>query len=170
MSRVNLSPLECGRTANDVSRRAMSNVPTCPLCHSQDETVLWSDEHCRVVRVTGAEAALYPGFCRVIWHDHISEMTDLSPTARAHLLRVVLATEQALRTLLAPDKINLASLGNQVPHLHWHVIPRYRDDAHFPAPIWAAARQDAPVAYQRPLVSDPLLTQAIENALTLSGL
>ena len=148
----------------------MPNLPICPLCHSQDETVLWSDEHCRVVRVTGAEAALYPGFCRVIWHGHVSEMTDLPPAARAHLLRVVFATEQALRTLLAPDKINLASLGNQVPHLHWHVIPRYRDDAHFPAPIWAAARQDAPVAYQRPLVSDSSLTQAIENALTLSGL
>jgi diadenosine tetraphosphate (Ap4A) HIT family hydrolase len=40
-----------------------------------------------------------------------------------------------------PDKINLACLGNVVPHLHWHVIPRWRDDSHFPAPIWAAAKR-----------------------------
>jgi len=47
-----------------------------------------------------------------------------------------------LRDTLQPDKINLASLGNQVPHLHWHVIPRFADDAHFPDPIWAAARRE----------------------------
>lgn len=47
--------------------------------------------------------------------------------------------EQAVRETMLPDKINVASLGNVVPHLHWHVIPRYTDDAHFPAPVWAAA-------------------------------
>ena len=49
----------------------------------------------------------------------------------------VFATEAALRDLIRPDKINLASLGNTTPHLHWHVIPRFRDDRHFPRPVWA---------------------------------
>jgi diadenosine tetraphosphate (Ap4A) HIT family hydrolase len=49
--------------------------------------------------------------------------------------------ERALRNELQPDKINLASLGNMVPHLHWHVIARFSDDAHFPSPIWAEARR-----------------------------
>lgn len=35
-----------------------------------------------------------------------------------------------------PDKINLAEFGNMVPHLHWHIIPRYTDDSHFPESIW----------------------------------
>ena len=48
--------------------------------------------------------------------------------------------EEAQQSVLAPDKINLASLGNMVPHLHWHVIPRWRGDRHFPDPIWAAPR------------------------------
>jgi diadenosine tetraphosphate (Ap4A) HIT family hydrolase len=43
---------------------------------------------------------------------------------------------------MKPGKVNLASLGNQVPHLHWHVIPRYADDAHFPKPIWATPERD----------------------------
>jgi diadenosine tetraphosphate (Ap4A) HIT family hydrolase len=43
---------------------------------------------------------------------------------------------------MQPDKINLASLGNVVPHLHWHVIPRFADDAHFPSPIWASPQRD----------------------------
>lgn len=79
----------------------------------------------------------YPGYCRVILERHVSEMTDLSAPERARLMNAVFAAEAVLREMLAPDKINLASLGNVVPHLHWHVIPRYRNDPHFPNPIWA---------------------------------
>jgi len=100
--------------------------------------VLWSDARCRIVL---AEDVDHPGFCRVIWHAHVREMTDLDPADRSHLLAVVLAVEAALRELLAPLKVNLASLGNQVPHLHWHVIPRFADDAHFPDAVWAPRRR-----------------------------
>ena len=53
-------------------------------------------------------------------------------------MRVVFELEAGLRDWLRPHKVNLASLGNLVPHLHWHVIPRFRDDPHFPNPIWGA--------------------------------
>ncbi len=114
-------------------------MSACPLCHPTQETVLWSDGQCRVILV---EDAAYPGFCRVIWQAHVKEMTDLALAQRHDLMSVVFAVEQALRETLRPDKINLASLGNQVPHLHWHVIPRFADDPHFPDPIWAAARRE----------------------------
>jgi len=52
----------------------------------------------------------------------------------------VYVVEETQQAILTPDKINLASLGNMVPHLHWHVIPRWRGDRHFPDPIWAAPR------------------------------
>lgn len=113
---------------------------TCQLCHPENETVLWRDERCRVILVDDAD---YPGFCRVIWGGHVKEMTDLAMPDRTHLMNVVFATEGTLRELLHPAKINLASLGNQVPHLHWHVIPRYTDDAHFPDPVWAARKRGA---------------------------
>jgi diadenosine tetraphosphate (Ap4A) HIT family hydrolase len=71
-------------------------------------------------------------------------MSDLTVTERQHLLAVVNAVEGAVRALLRPDKINLASLGNVVPHLHWHVIPRWRDDSHFPAPVWAPPSRPVP--------------------------
>jgi diadenosine tetraphosphate (Ap4A) HIT family hydrolase len=104
--------------------------------------VLWRDGFCRVVAVGDPD---YPGFCRVILDRHVREMTDLAADERARLMRVVFEVEAALRELLAPEKVNLASLGNAVPHLHWHVIPRFRDDRHFPAPVWAApARAGAP--------------------------
>ena len=52
-------------------------------------------------------------------------------------MKAVYAVERAIRRILQPVKVNLASLGNQVPHVHWHVIPRFSNDAHFPLPIWA---------------------------------
>lgn len=127
----------------------------CPLCSSRDAPALWRDARCRVI---GAAEPDYPGFLRVVWHAHVREMTDLDPDDRAHLMRVVWAAEAALRGELAPEKINLASLGNQVPHLHWHVIPRFADDAHFPDPVWAARR--------RPGVAHAVDSAALASALT----
>jgi diadenosine tetraphosphate (Ap4A) HIT family hydrolase len=75
-------------------------------------------------------------------------MSDLTADERQHLLTIVNAVERAVRATVHPDKINLASLGNVVPHLHWHVIPRWRDDSHFPAPIWAAATRPVPARLQ----------------------
>ncbi|MDD5248067.1 MAG: HIT family protein [Rhodocyclaceae bacterium] len=116
----------------------------CELCASPGGEIVWQDDRCRVVRVGGAEGLAFPGFCRIVWRAHVAEMTRLDSADRRHLMSVVFATEAALRALLHPDKINLASLGNVVPHLHWHVIPRWRDDSHFPAPVWVDAKRAAP--------------------------
>lgn len=113
----------------------------CELCDTPGGAVLWQDDFCRVVRV---DEPGYPGFCRVIVGRHVREMTDLAPAERARLMDVVLAVEEAIREAMSPDKINVASLGNMTPHVHWHVIPRYRDDEHFPAPIWAPSRREPP--------------------------
>lgn len=110
----------------------------CVLCEASTDTVLWQDDHLRVVYVDELD---YIGYCRVIWNAHVAEMTDLGDADRAHCMRAVYAAESLLRTLLKPDKINLASLGNFVPHLHWHVIARFRDDAHFPQAIWGTRQQ-----------------------------
>jgi diadenosine tetraphosphate (Ap4A) HIT family hydrolase len=115
-----------------------SAVAPCELCDSASGETLWQDELCRVVLVGDRD---YPGFCRVILNRHVSEMTDLDAATRQRLMRVVFAAEQALRELLQPAKINLASLGNMVAHLHWHVIPRFADDRHFPGSVWSEARR-----------------------------
>jgi diadenosine tetraphosphate (Ap4A) HIT family hydrolase len=106
---------------------------TCELCTRTGGELLWQDERCRVVHI--AEAG-YPGFCRVIWEAHVKEMTDLSEDDRLHLMTVVFAVESVVREQLEPLKMNLATLGNHVPHLHWHVIPRFADDPHYPEPVW----------------------------------
>ena len=115
-------------------------VIDCELCNSKGGALLWQDDFCRVVLVADDD---YPGFCRVILNRHVKEMTDLDVAERARLMNNVFAVEAAIQELAAPDKINLASLGNAVPHIHWHVIPRWRDDRHFPKSIWAPAERAA---------------------------
>lgn len=121
--------------------------PGCDLCKLlaaaapvPDGVLIWSDAQLAVVAVDEAE---YPGYTRVVWHAHVREMTDLLPAERTRVMDVVWAVEAAQRAVMAPDKCNLASFGNMTPHVHWHVIPRYRDDAHFPNPTWAPAQRAA---------------------------
>lgn len=139
----------------------MSETHHCPLCTPHGENLLWSDGLCRIIAVDDAD---YPGFCRVIWHAHEKEMSDLSASDRAHVMEVVYAVEASLRALMSPDKINLASFGNMVPHLHWHVIPRFRDDRHFPEPVWGRQqREPASQAVRSPDLS--ALTEMIRQYL-----
>ncbi len=135
----------------------------CPLCQAETGAVLWRDAHCRVIRV---DDPAYPGFCRVIWRQHAAEMTDILPAERLHLMNVVFATEQALRQLCRPDKINLASFGNMTPHLHWHVIPRFTGDRHFPEPVWGREQRPGTV---RTAPGDQALAAAIDAALAASA-
>ena len=120
-------------SAAPASRRTPDASPVCELCSQDGGAVLWRDAACRVVLIADPD---YPGFCRVIWNAVVTEMTDLGSVGQQHCMRVVLGVEQALRSALKPHKINLASFGNLAPHLHWHVIPRFEDDPHFPQSIW----------------------------------
>ncbi|WP_174262838.1 MULTISPECIES: HIT family protein [unclassified Variovorax] len=114
-------------------------VAGCPLCEEPGGRVVFEAPEFRVIHA--AEEG-FPAFYRVVWKDHVAEWSDLAPEDRALCMDAVVAVERCLRDTLAPAKINLAALGNMVPHLHWHVIARFDWDARFPAPVWAAAQRD----------------------------
>ncbi len=106
----------------------------CVLCREAGGLPVWQGAQLRVIR---AQEEGFPAFYRVIWTAHAAELSDLSEVDRNTCMAVVAAVERVLRTELQPTKINLAALGNMVPHLHWHVIARHDWDSHFPAPVWA---------------------------------
>lgn len=136
-------------------------LPACDLCEQAGGEVIYRCEKYRVVLVGDAN---YPGYCRVIWNSHVKEVTDLTWQDRAVMMSAVWQVEQAVRDVMRPDKMNLASLGNAVPHLHWHIIPRYADDAHFPSPVWAeAARDPAPPVLSARAALMPALREAISR-------
>lgn len=114
----------------------------CELCQQQGGELIWQSPLCRVVLV---DDPYYPGFCRVILNRHEKEMTDLPQAESEQVMQVVFAVERVLRQLLQPEKINLASFGNMTPHVHWHVMPRFADDRHFPQPLWGPVQRDGAV-------------------------
>jgi diadenosine tetraphosphate (Ap4A) HIT family hydrolase len=132
----------------------MSKNNTCVLCAPFTGILLMQDDFCRVVLLQDKD---YPGYCRVELLAHVKEMTDLVPEQRARMMKTVFAVETAVREVLQPAKINLASLGNKTPHLHWHIVPRYEHDAHFPNSHWGEKVREVLVA--------PLNEEQI-NALT----
>ncbi|MCF8186260.1 MAG: HIT family protein [Sulfuritalea sp.] len=117
----------------------MNDHQPCALCVASPHDILWQDDFCRIVLLNDVD---YPAYCRVELLAHVKEMTDLAPAQRARMMKVVFAVETALREIFNPDKINLASLGNKTPHVHWHVIPRFEKDKHFPNSHWGEAMRD----------------------------
>jgi diadenosine tetraphosphate (Ap4A) HIT family hydrolase len=137
--------------------------PTCELCREAGGVLVFQSAQWRVIR---AEDAAFPAFYRVVWRAHVAEWSDLSLADQAAMMHVVGAVERVLREALAPTKINLASLGNVVPHLHWHVIARFEWDSRFPAPVWAApAREVAPAPVTRLRTGLPELDALVERAV-----
>ena len=117
----------------------------CPLCAEDGGALVWRGECLRVIR---AQEAGFPAFYRVVWNAHVAEFSDLAAADRVHCMEAVALVEQALRQHLSPTKVNIAALGNMVPHLHWHVIARFDWDSHFPSPVWAAAQRPSPAAQE----------------------
>lgn len=125
------------------------STTACALCGLDDDKAVHlvaRSRDWRVVRVL--DNTDHPAFWRVIWNEHAAELTDLVPEQRSALMQVVCKVEAVVRRELQPHKVNLASLGNLVPHLHWHVIARWSDDPHFPQPIWGERQRDPAMAHQ----------------------
>jgi len=116
----------------------MTNT-NCSFCNSDGGRLLVKTAAFRVVVIDDPDLA---GYIRVISNRHLKEMTDCTEDESVELIALMLKIERVMRTVLTPDKINLASLGNITPHLHWHVIARWSDDAFFPDSIWSARRRE----------------------------
>ena len=105
----------------------------CVLCNEDGGEVILKNDLFRIVWVDDLS---YPGYVRLILNKHVKEMSDLSEDEASKIFTTLMKIEKIILELYQPDKINLASLGNLVPHVHWHIIPRYKNDLHFPNPIW----------------------------------
>ena len=134
----------------------------CVLCQEPGGQPIWQGEKLRLIR---ADEAGFPAFYRIVWNTHVAEFSDLSAAQRQHCMEAVALVEQVLRQQLQPTKINLATLGNVVPHLHWHIIARYDWDSHFPVPVWASAQRPRDSAREAAVVAQlPMVDAALQQA------
>ena len=78
----------------------------------------------------------FPGWVFVVLKRHALELYDLEARERAALIEEVSRVAQALAEVYRPVKMNYELLGNQVPHIHWHLVPRLPDDPEPRWPVW----------------------------------
>jgi diadenosine tetraphosphate (Ap4A) HIT family hydrolase len=110
---------------------------TCPMCSK------WQDEpDLRIAELEQCQVMLnrdqfFPGYCFVFTKSHVTELFHLEQKARAAVMTEVSSVAAALYSIFSPTKINYELLGNMVPHMHWHVVPRFTTDPLWPRPIWS---------------------------------
>jgi diadenosine tetraphosphate (Ap4A) HIT family hydrolase len=124
----------------------------CPMCRRWED-----DSDLRVIMLEHSFVTLnrdqfFPGYCLLFTRSHMTELFHLTPETRAGLMEEVSAVAQALNSVFRPAKINYELLGNMVPHIHWHLVPRFAADPLWPRPIWAEPHAEVfltPDEYQR---------------------
>jgi diadenosine tetraphosphate (Ap4A) HIT family hydrolase len=96
-------------------------------------------------RVFLHEDQFFPGYVLLVLRRHVTELYDLSVAERATLMEEVSRVAQALARVFRPVKMNYELLGNLVPHIHWHLVPRLAADPGLRGPIWTVEHQPAPL-------------------------
>lgn len=123
----------------------------CPMCpDSSDGDVVAELASGRVHLQNDAD---YRGYCILIFRRHAVELHELSEDERKQWIDDISRIGRALSDYCNPAKLNITMLGNMVPHLHCHIMPRYADD-----PEWGR-----PPAYKRPADRRSLATEEYES-------
>lgn len=117
----------------------MSSPTECPFCRKLADPagwpagdVVWRFPHS--VAVLGPWQA-YTGYCVLVAREHATELSQLGPR-RVAFLDEMATLAAAIEACFRPHKLNHELLGNQVPHLHWHLFPRFADDPDRLRPVW----------------------------------
>jgi diadenosine tetraphosphate (Ap4A) HIT family hydrolase len=94
------------------------------------------------------DAQFYRGYCIVLAKRHVTEFHAM-PRGEAHeLLDEILAVGRALAEVVKPLKMNYECLGNQEPHVHWHIFPRFSDDPMRLVPVWQRPESERRVSLE----------------------
>ena len=112
-------------------------MTVCQMCtkwHDEPDLRVAMLERCHVML---NRDQFFPGYCFVFTRSHVTELFHLDPDARAAVMEEVSAVAAALHRVFSPTKINYELLGNMVPHMHWHIVPRFTTDPLWPRPIWS---------------------------------
>lgn len=115
----------------------MSLIDECPMCRR------WEDHsELRIAELKHSFVVLnrdqfFPGYTLLFTKQHVTELFHLDASVRAGLMEEVSLIAKTLQAVFQPDKINYELLGNMVPHMHWHLVPRFATDPLWPRPIWA---------------------------------
>lgn len=117
------------------SHQAVSESP-CPACMGTWPRLDHFLEDLGLSKAYLHEDQFFPGWTVLVFHRHVTELFQLAPPERVQLIEEVSLVAGALSEIYHAKKINYELLGNQLPHIHWHVIPRLPDDPAPLEPVW----------------------------------
>jgi diadenosine tetraphosphate (Ap4A) HIT family hydrolase len=115
----------------------MSNENNCLMCKRWEQ-----DNDLQIAELNHSYVTLnrdqfFPGYALLFTKDHVTELFHLDKSIRSELTEEISLIAKALYNVFQPDKINYELLGNMVPHMHWHLVPRFSSDPLWPRPIWS---------------------------------
>lgn len=124
----------------------------CPMCYRWE-----ADADLRIAELKYSYVILnrdqfFPGYTLLFTKKHVTELFHLDRDVRTGLMEEVSRVAQALYEVYKPAKINYELLGNMVPHIHWHIVPRFSSEPLWPRPIWAEPHDElllAPHEYKQ---------------------
>jgi diadenosine tetraphosphate (Ap4A) HIT family hydrolase len=103
----------------------------------------------------------FPGYCFVFTKDHVTELFHLDPGSRHGVIDEVNAVAAALSKVYRPTKINYELLGNMVPHMHWHIVPRFEGGPLWPKPIWSESHVEVILEHDQSMREIALIRAAL---------
>ncbi len=80
---------------------------------------------------------------KVFCQNQVKEFFQCSAEEKAEIFRVIDIIEKEMNRYFSPNKINIASFGNMLPQVHWHVMARFTDDSYFPMPMWGEKQRES---------------------------
>ena len=124
----------------------------CPMCRRWEV-----EKELQIIELPHSYVTLnrdqyFPGYTLLFTKDHVTELFHLERDVRSALMEEVSMVAEALFTIYKPTKINYELLGNMVPHIHWHIVPRFSSEQLWPRPIWAEQHEEhhlAPIEQQQ---------------------
>ncbi len=82
---------------------------------------------------------------KVFTQKEIKEFSQCDSNLKIEIFRVLDIIEKEMLSYFQPDKINIASFGNYVPHVHFHIQSRFKNDSYFPEPTWGTKQRTSSV-------------------------
>ncbi len=140
-------------------------VASCVMCGKFGQSNGLHVADLEASRVFLHEDQFFPGYVLLVLRRHATELYELSAPERRTLIEEVSRVAEALARVFRPVKMNYELLGNQVPHIHWHLVPRLSTDPEPNAPIWRVDHQPAPLGV--PAARERI--EAIRRALAISA-
>ena len=80
---------------------------------------------------------------KIFTNESIKEFSQCNDETKKEIWKYLDIIEKEMINYFNPDKINIASFGNYVPHVHFHIMARFKNDSFFPEPMWGKKQRDA---------------------------